>query len=331
MNRYHRLITFVSLALFISSFLLCPAAAAPRQVAADNDEGVRVFINDLYFNVDTAAVDDEGTPYLPFRAIYELLGADVTWIAEKRTARGERGSITVDLQVDNGVAVVNKDQVILDISSKLKDGKTLVPGWFFAQSLGADIDWDENERVINISLEPVRGISLESREMTLEQGETEELMADVHPDNAVNQNIIWFSSHPSVVDVHDTGNSSAVISAVNPGTAIIIAQTEEGDFVATCRVKVEQPYTPVTGVRLSHSSLTLVAGNTPRVIHAEVIPEAATDKEIHWDSSDDSVATVQKHAVGRAIITPLEEGRTIITVTTEDGEYVDVCIVNVLD
>ncbi len=329
MNLHLRPLTLTCALLIIQACLfLSPAAAAPRM---ESDRGIQVIINDLYFSVETTAIAADGTPMLPFRSIYELLGASVSWNAAERTARGERGSITVDLQVDNGVAVVNNERVILNISPRVISGRTLVPAWFFAESLGAEIDWDARRQVINISLAPVRGISLEAREMTLEQGETELLMADVFPDDAVNKNIIWYSSQPSVADVHNTGETSAVVAAVNPGTAIIVASTEEGGFVATCRVKVQQTYTPVTGVALNHNTLTLVEGYAPRVLVAQVFPETATDQEIRWASSNPRVATVQRHAVGRAIVTPLQEGRTIITVTTAEGEFVDACVVTVLD
>ena len=100
--------------------------------------------------------------------------------------------------------------------------------------------------------------------------------------------------------------------------------------MATCRVKVEQPYNPVTGISLNRTALTLVAGDAPRVLTASITPKTATNQNITWQSSNASVASVHKQTVDRGIVVPLKEGNTVISATTEDGEFVAVCSVTVL-
>ena len=81
---------------------------------------------------------------------------------------------------------------------------------------------------------PVTGVSLNSEDLTLGQGQTLTLSANTIPANADNKNLIWDSSNPSIVSVDPNGG----ISALNLGTAIITVTTEEGGFTdqITCTV-----------------------------------------------------------------------------------------------
>ncbi|MDX9853322.1 MAG: Ig-like domain-containing protein [Tenuifilaceae bacterium] len=65
------------------------------------------------------------------------------------------------------------------------------------------------------------------------------LTATVLPHNATNKTVAWSSSHPSIATVDNNG----VVTGVTGGTTTITATTEEGDFTATCEVKVNVPPT----------------------------------------------------------------------------------------
>ncbi len=294
------------------------------------EEGIRVKINDVFLSLPQSPVRIEGTTLLPFRPIYEFLGATIFWDKNTNTVIASRGAIKVELQLENGMAIVNNEKVILNVAPSLINGATMVPAWFFTESLGAEVDWDAQQQVLNISLASVSGINLETRELTLEQGESQLIAAIVYPDNAINKNIEWDSTFPSVAGVNKASETEAVVSAVNPGTAIIIAATEDGDFVETCKVTVKQAQVPVTGIYLNTSSLTLLAGGRPALLTASVYPETATNKNITWKSSKPAAASVHKNTVSSSMVVPLKEGETTIYAITEDGEYAAVCAVKVL-
>ena len=318
---------------YLSIFLLavCLAFSPLYGVAgAQGQEGIKVKINDTFLSLPQPPVRLGMTTLLPFRPIYEFLGAKISWDKGTQTVSAYRGNIKVELNLKNGMAIVNDNKVILNVAPRLINGTTMVPAWFFAESLGAQVNWDAEQQVINISLVPVSGISLEIRELSLELGETEMITATVFPEDAVNKNVRWSSTAPSVANVQKAGDTEAVISAVNPGTAIIIAATEEGNYVATCRVKVLPGYTPVTGISLNRTFLTLVEGGAPVILTAQITPETASNKNIVWSSSNTAVASIYKHTTFSGIVAPLKAGRTLISATTEDGEFVAVCMVTVL-
>ena len=79
----------------------------------------------------------------------------------------------------------------------------------------------------------------------------------------------------------------------------------------------------VTGVSLNQTSLDLEVGATA-TLKATVTPNNATNKNISWESDDESVATVVD-----GVVTAVGVGTATITVTTDDGSYTATCTVTV--
>lgn len=80
----------------------------------------------------------------------------------------------------------------------------------------------------------------------------------------------------------------------------------------------------VTGVTLDQETMTLTVGDTTGTLKATIEPDDATNQDITWSSSDDSVATVAD-----GVVTPVTAGTATITVTTEDGSKEATCTVTV--
>ena len=169
----------------------------------------------------------------------------------------------------------------------------------------------------------VTGVSLNKTSTVLTVGDIEQLIATVSPFNAANQNVSWSSSDPTIVLVEDGGYITA-LSAGGPVT--ITVTTEDGGFQATCDVTVNPASTnvAVTGVSLNKPAVTLLVGATTQLA-ATVAPSNATNKNVSWSSSDETVATVD--ATG--LVTAVGEGTATITVTTVDGGYAADCAVTV--
>jgi len=86
---------------------------------------------------------------------------------------------------------------------------------------------------------------------------------------------------------------------------------------------VETPAVAVTGVTLNQSNATLSIGNTLQLT-AIVLPDSATNRNVTW-SSNSTVATVNNSGV----VTAVSAGTAIITVTTQDGNYIARCTITV--
>ncbi|WP_068473310.1 Ig-like domain-containing protein [Saccharicrinis aurantiacus] len=81
---------------------------------------------------------------------------------------------------------------------------------------------------------------------------------------------------------------------------------------------------PATGVTLSDDSVIIEESKSIKLT-ASLIPSNASDKRVTWESSVPTVATISS-----GTITAILEGETIITVTTNDGSFIDSCVVTVI-
>lgn len=80
----------------------------------------------------------------------------------------------------------------------------------------------------------------------------------------------------------------------------------------------------VTGVSLNTSSVSILVNQTYQ-LEATISPDNASNKNIMYTISDNNVASVSTSGLIRGV----SEGSSVITVTTEDGNYKDTCLVNV--
>ena len=80
----------------------------------------------------------------------------------------------------------------------------------------------------------------------------------------------------------------------------------------------------VTGVELNETEIDIVKKNTYQLT-ANVLPENATDKTVSWKSDNSVVAKVDKNG----LVTAVNAGETIITVSTADGGFTATCKVTV--
>ena len=171
---------------------------------------------------------------------------------------------------------------------------------------------------------PVTGISLNKTSLSLVEGNSEILTANITPSNATNKSITWTSSNTGIATV-----SNGKVNAVKAGTATITVKSNNGK-TATCTVTVTAKNTEVavTGISLNKTSLSLVEGNN-ETLTATITPSNATNKNITWTSSNTSIATVSNGNIigvkaGTAIITAkTNNGKTItctVTVTAKSNE-----------
>ena len=151
---------------------------------------------------------------------------------------------------------------------------------------------------------------LNTSNLFVENGKTENLIANVMPENAYSL-LNWTSSNSSVVTVDTSGK----ITAKNVGTATITASTTDGSNLnSSCFVEV---YNLVSNVKLDRTSLTLEKGEA-KTIMATITPANAYNKKLLWLSSNPSVAEVDS----TGLVTAINTGNTVISATTTDGSNI---------
>lgn len=165
----------------------------------------------------------------------------------------------------------------------------------------------------------VTEVRLDKTATTLVEGDTEELMATVMPENATDKGIEWKSSDESVATVSQNG----LVTALKEGPAVITVITNDGGFEATCDVTVNKKDIPVTEVQLNKETMDLMEGDEERLV-VTVKPDDATDKSVVWESSNETVVTVDQDGLVKAV----REGDAQITVTAKNGASAS-CLVGV--
>ena len=164
----------------------------------------------------------------------------------------------------------------------------------------------------------VTGIDLDVEQAEILEGNTLKINATITPAEAAGKTVTWTSSDNSIATV-----SNGLVTALKPGSVVITASCE--GKTASCRLTITAATVSVTGVTVTPTTLTLVEGGKAS-LSATVLPANATNKEIGWSSSDDTVATVDANGQ----VTAVKEGTATITVTTVDGNKTATCTVTVV-
>lgn len=124
---------------------------------------IRVEIDGRELPLDPAPVIVEDRTLVPFRAIFEALGARVGWDGETRTVSGTvpgSGGAPgryVRFRVGNKLACLSPscDRAdLMDVPARIIGDRTFVPTRFVATALGASVDWDGSRRTVVIRTGP---------------------------------------------------------------------------------------------------------------------------------------------------------------------------------
>lgn len=125
--------------------------------------------------------------------------------------------------------------------------------------------------------------------------------------------IEWTSSDENVATVDETGT----VTAVAAGEANVTASVKDADIAASTHIKVV--VTP-TGVVAPESIDLVTNGENTKDLDAKLVPADATDVKLAYESSDESVATVDE--TGK--VTAVANGEcTITTYVVADAKDAD--------
>lgn len=168
---------------------------------------------------------------------------------------------------------------------------------------------------------PVAGVSLSPDSLHLKVGQTDTVTTVIDPQDASDQRVTWISSDESVATVDPSG----VVTAEGLGSATVAVMTSDGNYVAVCAVLVTvDGYVPVESVSVAPFTLDLGV-DVSHMLAATILPANASNADVSWTSSDESVATVTSIGVVRGV----SGGTATIVATSVDGDITGSCSVTV--
>jgi len=126
-------------------------ASGLYQTAFATHAAIQVQLNEQPLATSVPPLTQNGRTLVPMRDIFEALGANVHWNELTQSITAQRGTTTVNMQIGQRTALINSERVSLDQPAILHDGRTMVPLRFVSQALGAQVNWNSQNRLVSIS------------------------------------------------------------------------------------------------------------------------------------------------------------------------------------
>ncbi len=160
-------------------------------------------------------------------------------------------------------------------------------------------------------LQAVTGLEITPSKATLDVGEKLQLYTEFTPATASNTAVYWTSSDEEIATVDKDGE----VTAKQGGLVVIQCQSDDGGYNAVCILKVVEE---VTEIKITPEQYKLGLGKTYQ-LKAEITNSTASNKDVEWRSSDESVVTVDKNGKIKGI----SLGYATITAMALDGSDVE--------
>lgn len=132
---------------FSTAALAAPVDVTEKPIAVQLDGQMLTLANNAQ-----AVLNDNGRVYLPFRSLFETLGASVDYDAETGIISAARDNRTVEF-LNGQPAIVIKEKgnsqiVNTGVSPYIENGQTMIPVRFAGEALGYNIGWDSTNKAV---------------------------------------------------------------------------------------------------------------------------------------------------------------------------------------
>lgn len=312
----HRKIKF-RLSRFLAAFLLsafifapCVAAGAPADTAmtetfAQSAEQVPVTSVDIVPDLTGKDLYLDGSSHR-FEAVVTPSSADqrVTWNLRNNGEGStfiENGGVTSADVTGNSITIKSNPQA--NQSGRVKLIATTFGTAAQGQKLSTWIDLEFTKPNTTAT-----GITLTPKTLDIDLNSSGELTATVSPNSADYTAVTWTISSQDIAQISykDAQRTQAVIKPLMAGVATVTASVY--DHSDTCSLTV----TPAAaGITISPSSAVLKIGES-LTLTATVTPPDAADIDVTWESSDETVATVD----AEGLVSAKSAGTAVITASS---------------
>ncbi len=112
---------------------------------------INILIDGKPLNTETGAIIKNNRTMLPFRDVFENLGADsIMWDQQTKTVTGIKGETAITLSIANDVAFVNGEPELIETPPVIINNYTFIPLSFISQKLGYNVIWENNTKTVKI-------------------------------------------------------------------------------------------------------------------------------------------------------------------------------------
>lgn len=215
---------------FLMIFVACWMFYVPQASA-----GVDVFVagEKVVFDVPPIVDASSNRTLVPFRHIFEALGAEVRYDSRARAAFGKKDGLTIELPMNQKLAYKNNEQIQLDVATQAVNGRTMVPLRFIGESLGCRVDAHNTPDGLRVDIAWLELSQPEEAEVSNERTLTDiitttgdtELVIELKVEDGLNNVFTLRSPDRLVLDLQNTTNGMAeevnlkhpLVSAIRTG------------------------------------------------------------------------------------------------------------------
>ncbi len=144
------------LSLLLSMVLVVGALSVPT--IANDSQDIKIIVSGNAIECDQPPVIVDGRTLIPLRAVAESVGAEVNWDAITKTVSIENDKKVLNLTIGNKYISYqektdNSDIVLvpIDVPAQVMNDRTMVPLRVVAETLGIKVDWDAENKTVNIN------------------------------------------------------------------------------------------------------------------------------------------------------------------------------------
>ena len=195
-------------ALLVVLLLTCAGVSAEQPITVEVNKAEVLF--------DAPPVNVNGRILVPVRAIFESMGATVTWNADTQTVSSRLDGSVVVMTIGQSIMKVNGEPISLDVPPQIISDRTMVPARAAAEALDARVLWLPSENKVSITTEAfsenLANIKLHTSEKTLSY------LGDTTRESAFE--FSYFPSYEEKIDAPD-GTDFEVIASGNTYCGIL--------------------------------------------------------------------------------------------------------------
>ena len=149
----------------------------------------------------------------------------------------------------------------------------------------------------------------------INDGKSSQMRAEIFPITALNKSIIWSVSDETIATI----SSSGLVKAITNGSLTVFATSKDNAEVSASKditiSGVVVPDVLVSSLTISGSD---IINGQPQNFTVEVFPANATNQDVSWSVSDNTIATINSGG----LLTPLNNGVVKVIATSKDPNAV---------
>lgn len=115
------------------------------------DGGINLKLDGEIIKTDTPPVIENERTLVPYRALLESMGAEVSWEQEAGMATAILGGQRVQVTINSNTAFVNGAKKAMDVPPRIINNRTMIPLRFVLENLSCTVDWVNESRTVVIN------------------------------------------------------------------------------------------------------------------------------------------------------------------------------------